>query len=92
MMSVPLAAEENLRPDTSATWCAYTTRKPASATQPSSWRPSLGMRPRRALMMSVTVTNAMTIRTAASAWMSMCTVRYLTETMFRPQVAMTNIN
>ncbi|MNN68479.1 hypothetical protein D3C81_1841930 [compost metagenome] len=92
MISVPLAADENRSPDTSATWCAYTTKKPASTTQPSSTRPSLGTRPRRALMIRVTVMNAMTIRTAASAWMSMCCVRYLMETMFRPHVAMTNIN
>ncbi len=91
-MSVPLAAEDRRSPETSATWCAYTTRNPASATQTSSARPSLGMRPRRALMMKVTAAKAITMRTAASACTSMCCVRYLMETMFRPHVAMTNIN
>jgi hypothetical protein len=90
--SVPLAADENCSPYTSAVWCAYTTRKPASATQASSTRPSFGMRPRRALTMRVTATNATAIRKAARARISMCCVRYLMETMFRPQVAITNIN
>ena len=64
----------------------------ASATQASSTRPSFGMRPRRALTMRVTATNATAIRKAARARISMCCVRYLMETMFRPQVAITNIN
>ena len=89
MISVPLAAEVRPSPATSAAWCAYTTRNPASASQPSCARVSFGMRP-RTLMMRVTTSSAMTMRTAARMRASMYCVRYLTATMFRPHVAMTN--
>ena len=92
MISVPLAAEVRPSPATSAAWCAYTTRNPASASQPSCARVSFGMRPPRALMMRVTTSSAMTMRTAARMRASMYCVRYLTATMFRPHVAMTNIS